>query len=78
MSKSSRHVSNGPRQPRVFTYSGGRVTAQPVRLPRAARPDIPATDEEIRRRAYFLWEASGKPEGDGVCFWLMAERELRA
>jgi hypothetical protein len=32
--------------------------------------------EEIRRRAYQKWEAAGKPVGDGVPFWLDAEREL--
>jgi hypothetical protein len=31
---------------------------------------------DIRRRAYELWEAAGKPEGDGARFWLAAEQEL--
>jgi hypothetical protein len=59
--------------------------------PRAARPAAPAdrmtangagrarpgpTDEEIRARAYALWEQAGRPEGDGLPFWLQAEREL--
>jgi hypothetical protein len=34
--------------------------------------------DAIARRAYFLWEAAGRPPGDGVDFWLQAERELRA
>jgi hypothetical protein len=33
--------------------------------------------DEIRLRAYFLWEENGWPPGDGVQFWLAAERELR-
>jgi hypothetical protein len=27
--------------------------------------------------AYLKWEAAGKPPGDGVNFWLQAERELQ-
>lgn len=30
----------------------------------------------IRLVAYYLWEEAGKPEGDGVNFWLEAERKL--
>jgi hypothetical protein len=29
-------------------------------------------------RAYKLWETAGKPNGDGVRFWLEAERQLTA
>jgi hypothetical protein len=43
--------------------------------PASRRPQ--PTDEEIRVRAYYLWEAAGRPAGDGVAFWLAAERELR-
>jgi hypothetical protein len=35
-------------------------------------------DEQIRARAYYLWEQAGKPDCDGVQFWLEAERELCA
>lgn len=38
--------------------------------PRGPSPD------EIRVRAYHLWAYAGKPPGDGVSFWLEAEREL--
>lgn len=41
------------------------------------RPAIVPPPEEVRVRAYFLWEAAGRPFGDGVSFWLAAERELR-
>jgi len=34
------------------------------------------SDEAIRLRAYQKWENAGKPDGDGVDFWLEAEREL--
>ncbi len=35
------------------------------------------SDEAIRLNAYLKWEAAGRPVGDGVDFWLEAERELR-
>jgi hypothetical protein len=34
--------------------------------------------EAVRLTAYQKWEAAGKPGGDGVRFWLEAERELQA
>jgi Protein of unknown function (DUF2934) len=34
------------------------------------------SQEVIRVWAYKKWEAAGKPKGDGVNFWLEAEREL--
>jgi hypothetical protein len=36
----------------------------------------PASKDSIRLRAYEKWEETGKPNGDGVGFWLEAEREL--
>jgi hypothetical protein len=41
-----------------------------------AKPEAPETSELIKLRAYELWEQSGKPESDGVEFWLKAEKEL--
>jgi len=35
-----------------------------------------ALAESIRLRAYSRWESAGMPPGDGVQFWLEAEREL--
>ena len=35
------------------------------------------SDEAIRVRAYQRWQEAGEPEGDGIQFWLEAERELR-
>jgi hypothetical protein len=34
------------------------------------------TDEQIRERAYQLWEKLGKPEGRADDFWHMAEQDL--
>lgn len=36
----------------------------------------PLFDEAIRMCAYRKWEAAGRPSGDGVRFWLDAEKEL--
>lgn len=33
--------------------------------------------DELRTRAFLKWEAAGKPEGDGIAFWLAAEQELQ-
>ena len=42
---------------------------------------VPAPDaipfEQIRERAYELWERNHRPEGFEIEFWLLAERELR-
>jgi L-ascorbate metabolism protein UlaG (beta-lactamase superfamily) len=32
--------------------------------------------EDIQHLAYHLWDAAGKPVGDGVHFWLKAEQAL--
>jgi Protein of unknown function (DUF2934) len=38
--------------------------------------DTPAQDQ-IRNRAYELWEQHGRPEGRQDEFWRQAERELQ-
>ena len=34
------------------------------------------SQEIVRGHAYEKWEAAGKPNGDGVNFWLEAEQEV--
>ena len=53
-----------------------RGTARMMRDPtdRAAGPAF----DQIRRRAYELWERNHQPMGFEIEFWLMAEKELRA
>ncbi|HVJ79454.1 MAG TPA: DUF2934 domain-containing protein [Planctomycetia bacterium] len=41
---------------------------------REARRNAKQT-EAIRFRAYELWRQAGRPGGDGIEFWLAAERE---
>lgn len=36
----------------------------------------PISDDAIRLHAYLKWEATGRPQGDSVRFWLEAEHEL--
>ena len=35
-------------------------------------------EEQIRVRAYYLWEQAGRPEGSEPAFWAEAERQMRA
>ena len=35
-------------------------------------------EELIREKAYFLWEEAGRPESDGVEFWIEAEKQVAA
>jgi hypothetical protein len=44
-------------------------------VPATADRQQPSPDE-IRMAAYHRWESAGKPPGDGVHFWLEAERAL--
>lgn len=60
-----------------------RAQARPVSPARTTppavevKPSAPAiSGEDIRLRAYQKWEQAGMPAGDGVSFWLEAEREL--
>ncbi|MCE9567948.1 MAG: DUF2934 domain-containing protein [Planctomycetes bacterium] len=32
--------------------------------------------DEVRLCAYRKWESAGRPNGDGIEFWLKAEQEL--
>ena len=51
------------------------LTDPPV-VPTLPAEDRLVTEDEVRVRAYGKWVAAGRPEGDGVNFWLEAEREL--
>lgn len=37
----------------------------------------PPAEDEVRELAYRLWEEAGRPEGDGIEFWVRAETALR-
>jgi hypothetical protein len=38
---------------------------------------VDVDEQAIRARAYRLWEAAGKPEGQEEQFWHEAERQLK-
>lgn len=41
-------------------------------------PDERVTPDEIRERAYDLWDRHHRLDGFDLHFWFMAQRELRA
>jgi hypothetical protein len=53
------------------TGNGGTVTAT------SSRSASPTTIDQIRRRAYEIYEASGRPQGRDREHWLQAEAEIR-
>ena len=60
----------------------GRPTPTPPPAERQTRGAAPVegravSEGEVRVRAYTKWVSAGRPLGDGVNFWLEAERELR-
>jgi hypothetical protein len=64
----------------LTAVKAGRPGPTPVVAPSvpAVHPalDPARVEDAIRTRAYRLWEAAGRPAGDGVTFWLEAERQL--
>jgi hypothetical protein len=54
----------------------GRETPPLKGEPTVAGRTRDVDEQAIRELAYFKWEAAGRPEGDGVQFWLAAERDL--
>jgi hypothetical protein len=52
------------------------VTAANPAVEDHQRKSQPVTEEAIRMLAFYKWERAGKPEGNDLCFWLEAEREL--
>lgn len=53
------------------------MTKEVARTKLVATPEIPNVEEEIRRRAYELFEARGGVEGHELDDWLRAEEEIR-
>jgi hypothetical protein len=71
-SKNPTPPSTRPAAPRSTSPADA---ADRTRLNATKAPGRPS-DDQIRARAYFLWEQAGRPGGDGLQFWLEAEREL--
>jgi hypothetical protein len=48
-----------------------------TRATKTAEPETAQDNTQlIRETAYHKWEKAGRPEGDGVSFWLEAETEV--
>jgi hypothetical protein len=66
-----------PAQDEISTPSPGRT-----RTRNAPQPEVSMNgcvgEDAIRDLAYRKWEEAGCPTGDGMAFWLAAERELRS
>jgi hypothetical protein len=68
-------AAKGTARPAVRPAQERNEAASISPIPTAGHP---VSAQEIRLRAYLKWEAAGKPSGDGLQFWLEAERELHA
>lgn len=65
----------------IFTSVAKKPGPSSPPQPRVEAKDAaPATscEEKVRTLAYEKWEAAGCPAGDGIEFWVAAERELAA
>lgn len=60
--------------------AGGRKMARRAanQIDRQSASPAASRDEEIRKRAYSLWEKEGRPEGKHRHHWTLAEHELDA
>jgi hypothetical protein len=64
---------------RDWNYQSAPPAAGRETPPLKGEPTVAARlrEQAIRELAYAKWEAAGRPPGDGVRFWLEAERELK-
>ena len=73
--EASTQASPGPDAPAAPAVASQAPSQAPAQPPSQASGAI--TFEQIRERAYELWERNHRPEGFEIEFWLLAERELR-
>ena len=69
-----------PAKPRAAGRSMRMALRMMDSLPSAAPMKItpePASAERIARRAWEIWRAEGRPDGQALNHWLQAERELK-
>lgn len=70
-------LGTGELQDRQTPTKEIRMTKEVARTKLAATPEIPNVEEEVRKRAYELFEARGAVEGHELDDWLRAEEEIR-
>jgi hypothetical protein len=68
--KAATHTPPSKAAPNASTRANPATAAPP-------RPGGHPTENDIRTRAFSLWEQAGCPQSDGVEFWLRAEQELK-
>jgi hypothetical protein len=77
MASKSRNSTPPTTRPAAPRTTAPADAANRVALNNTKSPNRPFPDEDqVRARAYALWEQAGRPEGDGLQFWLEAEQEL--
>jgi hypothetical protein len=60
-------------KPRSRMYAPGDKQRKDAEM----EPSTNGTENQVRQRAYELWEQHGRSEGHEAEFWLQAERELK-
>lgn len=60
----------------VDQVATAELAGTPEEAPSSGQQPAQCGEDEIRTVAYGKWESAGFPAGDGVEFWLEAEREL--
>jgi hypothetical protein len=79
--KSASKRSNGvekPKPPKTKPKPAAAKTRarKTTATPPAEPPSSPMSDEEIARKAYFLWESRGRPHGSPEEDWHRAKEQL--
>lgn len=69
-----------PRAAVAFAANPGQETACSTQMEEQGCQECPSDEFNmaIRELAYYKWEAAGFPAGDGLNFWLEAEREINS
>lgn len=67
-------------KPKTTAHTGSTTATTPAQTPVSTcemKDKTPAVSaDEVRLCAYRKWESAGRPNGDGIEFWLKAEQEL--
>lgn len=62
---------------RSSTKTTGEIANDAAALAQSTSPAVTYTEDDIRRRAYELYEARSGRGGDALSDWLTAEREIK-
>lgn len=78
--RSSRNSQGSAGEPPMLHPSGYQAASgvQPHLDPSPGTVDITSDEEQVRMRAYKLWEDAGQPEGEQDAHWHAARRQIEA